>query len=1182
MSKKLNEKEKIILKLEITSLFFLIEKVYADWWKKSNHGGFFGGESNISIQDINADIENLLKNLLDFKINLRVKVASSSESITINVWEDFFKKGDWRRWRSINLDSNKENIIQVIFGSCEGLNSGIEKGSPKEHIKGNEPFIANAFGTLKFIPDENFIEELRRIIFNSNNILPDIKNIFGNYNIQIRDKDIPNFNLSHIFEDFKTISSKTEVCSNELDSLRENLYKAFKLLYKFIPSDSRFPINDTSLFDQIYISTSMFKAKLNELLSENSGIELEKVKKHQNFKWRILGIQYDKFGLAEKGLKLASIQWYREITGKIDEEIKKLLELEYPIGNEIYRDETGIYFIVGEDLGKDLNDDVGLAKLKPELKEIKKKIYEIFERETKDEFYPAIFLTKASRGLMNLSYLLENAKSNFLKAKKKKDLNLWLLGTKKGKAIGICPTCQVRLIYESDKEKDNSPTICEVCDERVHHKQVSQWIENISGETIWLDEVKDKNNRVAYISLKFELEDWLNGNLLNSLLVRAERYNDYISKIRIFLILLILNKFDFTSILSDLEAKISELKNKLRDSSLSKDEKKKLGQGKSLVESKKRNLEKIINLLGSLVNTKWWSKPLDKQYSLAGYSNWDIDDYIQEIKKLLTKSGINLEIENPFKELSEDAYNGCKSKKESFDDFIKQVFFSSIIGTQWAEWIKETPSNNKIDWEKEEMKWEEFTDENDPAVDLLAILLLQFLLRKNPSPARLRRIWETTREFFENIHKNLDNILEIPEWRKRRLIWEVELNGSNKLEKSMELEGEGLLFWAEKVNDNKAKIYLISSIRDFLIKFGKTSIKKQIIEGIDDSINKQLENFKDIVEEKHLTLKSLDSQNSIEIITSAFSEIKEYKPFAKITDPSPKNYQIIIPAEYLEKLIDGVIKRYDKEFKYVYGKLPLHIGIIVSHYKKPAYVNLKALRRIRRDVEGIDELYINKKKEEFQQNFEEKLNRFARKEENDNLTKDYYALYWDNPRQQDYNFYIKPADNSKKWISIIDKFPQNANVEIIPNTFDFEFMDTNTRRNDIFYDGTKGYKRAVSDKSNRPYEIEKYWDKFKRFKKIFSNETTSSKLHKLIQLLYEKAVNFDKSYAPFLASSFIRILELNKNKELLSGIKFIFDIQEDVGRTDFHKQFMNKLESKENLLLFIDMFEFWHTMLKEV
>jgi len=195
-----------------------------------------------------------------------------------------------------------------------------------------------------------------------------------------------------------------------------------------------------------------------------------------------------------------------------------------------------------------------------------------------------------------------------------------------------------------------------------------------------------------------------------------------------------------------------------------------------------------------------------------------------------------------------------------------------------------------------------------------------------------------------------------------------------------------------------------------------------------------------------------------------------------------------------------------------------------------------------------------------------------------NNTLNYYSLYWDNPDEKNYNFYMKPEDNWKKWISTLDKFSNNDKVEIIPNTFDFEFMDTNTRRNDIFYDEDKGYKRAFEIKSNRPCEIEKYWGKFKAFRELFKDKTNTAKIHKLVSLFYEKLQVYEKKYNPLIASAIVNILELRKNKEAERYIQNIFDLDKD---KDIQQELKDKLD-KEKLKLFIDMFEFWHTALKEV
>lgn len=139
-------------------------------------------------------------------------------------------------------------------------------------------------------------------------------------------------------------------------------------------------------------------------------------------------------------------------------------------------------------------------------------------------------------------------------------------------------------------------------------------------------------------------------------------------------------------------------------------------------------------------------------------------------------------------------------------------------------------------------------------------------------------------------------------------------------------------------------------------------------------------------------------------------------------------------------------------------------------------------------------------------------------------------------------------------------------------------MDANTRRNDIYYDEEKHYKRAFYLKSNRPYEIEEYWDKFKAFRKLFKDSKNSSKLHKLINIFYDKLQNYDKGYIPLLASAIINILELRKDKQALKYIQYIFSLEEN---KDISDELNNKLDERK-LQLFIDMFEFWHIALQEV
>ena len=140
--------------------------------------------------------------------------------------------------------------------------------------------------------------------------------------------------------------------------IRNQIFKEIEAWYSSILSDTRFPINDVTLWDQVYMTATMFKAVLADmfLIMKDTEKQQKIISYYENpnsIKWRIMGIQYDKLGLAEKGFKPAQIIWYRETAREIDNKIKSLLELEYCLGNEIYRDETGIYFLVGENVSKE-------------------------------------------------------------------------------------------------------------------------------------------------------------------------------------------------------------------------------------------------------------------------------------------------------------------------------------------------------------------------------------------------------------------------------------------------------------------------------------------------------------------------------------------------------------------------------------------------------------------------------------------------------------------------------------------------------------------------------------------------------------------------------------------------------------------------------------------------------------
>ncbi|KHO62654.1 CRISPR-associated protein, Csx11 family [Thermoanaerobacter sp. YS13] len=1090
-----------ILKAEIGALLFNLGKTHVgfSFWKPYFPNSNYKWSSYKEYVDkfLDTELTQVDKQLEDFINAIQINLTFITNLIKM---KEIMQGGE----------SSLDFVNKIFFRGCENINSGIDKGSPKKQLEGNL-WISNAFGSFK-------------------------------KNVESQDFDDARISFYNKLHNFLSCNNYYE--KPDWQEIRKFVFAEIKNWYSRLLSDSRFPVNDVTLWDQVYMTATMFKAVLAHLCIDSSKVD-DYMKNPSSIRWRILGIQYDKLGLAEKGYKPQQIQWYREVSKEIDDEIKKLLEYVYPIGNEIYRDETGIYFLVGEDLGEDLKDERSLAKLKSDLKEIEGKIIDIFKTNSFDELYPAIFLTKASRGIMNLTYLLEKAKENFLKADwSKKETDICLEKSESGKAKGICQVCGQRLVFERDKS-DEDKNICDICLKEKTQGRIERWFKNRDKETIWIDELKDKNDRIALVTMKFELYDWLNGNMLNSMLVREEDFNDYISIIKDLLNLIKseLSKGELESLKIDNTAE-----DKIKKFLLLYDVGGIYKPFNEVYEHLKKN-KNIDNVPGR-------HKDLTKRLLAEDWIE-DFSFFNKSSRMITINKKRNESIQNYLKD------NGAKGHLYeifAINYLILQIYNTLLersIGDRWEEFIKQK-LGNKIDFENRKIDWQNLTDDD---IEFLSTLIFQFILRKNSSPARLRRIWDSTKEFFEDIKANICAYAGIPQNRRVRYYW-----GNVKIENKNIPDGEyydgEAIFWADK-----GKVYLISNIKDF------TNDKKFNLKKYEDKKN---------------------IGTSLNLNDSTKSEY--YQPYISIIDPTPISWQFIIPAEYVPNLIENVIKKYSENFKFVYGKLPLHIGIVVQDYKKPLYVGVKALRKIRRDVEDTEELILEEKAFKIKN-----VLKCQKIEESLNNTHNYYSLYW-GTHKKCYEVFLKPNNKNKKWIESIDELGDNEEINIIPNTFDFEFLDTNTRRNDIYYDEkkdnngeNKGWKRKIAPKSSRPYDLET-WEKFKKFKELFGKENIngsirSTKLQKLISVLYEKwevLVNYEnqkedvkEGIKAFLASSFVNILKLNNDKDLADRIRDLFDIDKSEKDVKIYEQLKRKMTS-DNVQLFLDMFEFWHTTLREV
>lgn len=1060
-----------ILKAEIGSLLFNLGKTHIGFWKELlgenrfdeelyNYGIFTSYKNYVKKQlaedkcPFDLDIERARGNcraFFDSAVDL--SFLGAKPLLTLNN----FVNGGAKEGKYYH-----DFVCKIMFSGCENVNSGIDKGGPKEELEkiGKKLEIVNAFGGVprKVDPDHLDGERIRFL---------------------------------------EALGQENFVLNTHADVIKVRLYimKKLKGWYSQLLSDSRYPINDITLWDQAYMTASLFKAALAALALDaampKGEKQLDYYGKPRTIQWSILGVQYDKLGLAEKAMKPGYIRWYRQQAAEADRKVKKVMEEDFALGNEIYRDETGIYFVVPENiLGDGMEIRQGqntLFRLHSSLKGVENKIVECF-CSFNGEVFPAVFLTKPSRGTMNIAYLLENAKDNFLRpVYPSRTETKAMIGGKTGSTKHICDICGIRMA-ETAKQGLH---VCGICEER--NVKRSTWEDKgkeTDQETIWTGELQDKNGKIALTTVKFELGSWLNGDMVNTLLV-DENYPE-----------------KFIENGGELDAAIDGIRKEIDE----------------IIKNRKRNITK------------------DKKAK---------DSYINKLT------------DNP---------------RGTTSEYLESLLTHRTIGERWEKLLKDRLGKT-IKFDEKKIAWEEVGGLSEENKRFLAEVFVQFIIRKNPSPARFRRIWESTERFLKEIKSEWEKKSSIPPWRKKRLRFRgVPLDSQGWDWHGKEFEYQGLNFIAAEKGEGDY-LELITSIEQAIDvlrdRNQKVTVKeiRQMIEKGDTSwlLDQPIELWE---------VESGETERKMSFpVKLAAPEYIPYKPFLSIIEPTPVSWQFILPAEYAPEVIELVKRKYEEHFSLVKGKLALHVGVVVQDYKRPLYIGIKALRNIRRDVKSqrVIRQWSNFKELEQRYGIERQITENA-------IERKYYGLLElkDEEKKAYCRFHL-PDENAFDQPICLDVpggvnsgAEENRLYAVYPNTFDFQYMDVNVRRNDICYGD--GGQRKPELQRNRPYLLED-WQYFQYFRNYFFMEGSAGgqsqrSLQNIVNLIYAKLKDWDgcsQAVKSFMLSSFVNLFGLSDQRKKdefaqIFGLKTWEDLQAQE-------------ENAFELLLyrFLDMYDLWHT-----
>jgi len=300
---------------------------------------------------------------------------------------------------------------------------------------------------------------------------------------------------------------------------RDIFLRKLEKAFNHAVGDDRRPINEVTLWDWGSATATLWKAITARYILEKQT--------NGDLNWRILSIDFDGLGFLERAPTIGDLIGRQAAIQSALNDVRALLEVTYPLGNEVYRDENGSAFVVPALDGDDADGNRLRGLIQSHILDAMR------QSELGGELRPRIHITQADKQAAVLHKAL--ATPPLPVTPFQDSLRCWW----KGEAADVCTACSVRpqgwgAPNDKQKSKAQGRNVCYICLER-RGSRAKIWAQarHKTGDkhkpwrrTIWLDEVADENGRLALLVGKFDLTQWLNGDLVQTLLVVCDPANN--------------------------------------------------------------------------------------------------------------------------------------------------------------------------------------------------------------------------------------------------------------------------------------------------------------------------------------------------------------------------------------------------------------------------------------------------------------------------------------------------------------------------------------------------------------------------------------------------------------------------------------------------------------------------------
>lgn len=399
--------------------------------------------------------------------------------------------------------------------------------------------------------------------------------------------------------------------------------------------------------------------------------------------------------------------------------------------------------------------------------------------------------------------------------------------------------------------------------------------------------------------------------------------------------------------------------------------------------------------------------------------------------------------------------------------------------------------------------------------------------QKNPSPSRLMRVWNNTKEYFEKI----EGIICENSYNVKRPILDVRDLKDKTLDKrayEMKITSDAEEIDAEGFFDNNELNIVLPHATGFIERSKNMKI---------EITDKEWQLDKKIYQCEYCATKYLKAYRCISL--------------------SPNMALFLVSAPKTPEILEKIKEEYMKVFGKVYGKLPLHIDIIYFKRKTPFYTILDSVKRFlgyAKDEHITEELDARIRSDLEINDFvklETDIGKIEIPKSLGNGETDYYHPY----------LMVENGEESIKSENYEEKhaltLKENDTIKICPSFFDFIFLDSNIRRFDIRLQNGKR-PHSLFERGPRPYYVENL-DEFYEIWNTSEQRCDNTQLNNFESLLVSKIKEWelknledlcDKEFKELLKASMENILGISRGspdfeiifQSVISGV--FFDVKE--------------------------------------